>query len=241
MRTATLSRTSHQSAWPAVTAMSSRSPHAASAAAVRRAGSPCTHRPPQWPVAPGPRARAAPSRQRPEPAGCVDDTRGRAAAYIAAEHARSSRAAGLVLRSCSVGLRGMPCARLLRLPAAPNSQRHLDLEPAQNPRTHSQIESATRAALPPSTPKPDALRQLAPAISRSSSAAPAAAVRRNAGFRRRHHARTAAPPTTAPAPPSQHDDGERAQRRERVVLQIARRRPRRACADLAVGNPRASS
>jgi hypothetical protein len=64
---------------------------------------------------------------------------------------------------------------------------------------------------------------------------------RHAGFCRRHHARAAAPPTTAPAPPSQHDEGEREQRRERVVLQIARRRPHRACADLAVGNPRASS
>jgi hypothetical protein len=64
---------------------------------------------------------------------------------------------------------------------------------------------------------------------------------RHAEFRRRHHARAGAPPTTAPAPPSQLNDGERAQRRERVVLQIARRRPRRACSDLAVGNPRASS
>ena len=62
-----------------------------------------------------------------------------------------------------------------------------------------------------------------------------------ASFRRRHHARAAALPTTAPAPPGQLDEGERAQRRERVVLQIGRRRPRCACADLAVGNPRASS
>ena len=64
---------------------------------------------------------------------------------------------------------------------------------------------------------------------------------RHAGSRRRHHARAAAPPTTAPAPPSQLDEGGRAQRRERVVLPIARRRHRRACADLAVGDPRASS
>jgi hypothetical protein len=64
---------------------------------------------------------------------------------------------------------------------------------------------------------------------------------RHAEFRRRHHARAAAPPIIAPASLSQLDDAERAQRRERVVLSIARRRPRRACADLAVGNPRASS
>ena len=64
---------------------------------------------------------------------------------------------------------------------------------------------------------------------------------RHAGFRRRHHACAAALPTTAPAPPGQLDEGERAQRSERAVLQIARCRPRRACADLAVGNPRASS
>ena len=57
---------------------------------------------------------------------------------------------------------------------------------------------------------------------------------RHAGSRRRHHARAAAPPTTAPAPPSQLDEGGLAQRRERVVLPIARRRHRRACADLAV-------
>jgi hypothetical protein len=64
---------------------------------------------------------------------------------------------------------------------------------------------------------------------------------RHAEFRWRHRARAAAPPITAPASLSQHDDAERAQRRERVVLSIARHRPRRACADLAVGNPRASS
>ena len=64
---------------------------------------------------------------------------------------------------------------------------------------------------------------------------------RHAEFRWRHHARAAAPPITAPAPPSQLDDGEHAQRRERVVFPIARRRPRRACADLAVGNPHAPS
>ena len=64
----------------------------------------------------------------------------------------------------------------------------------------------------------------------------------NAEFRRRHHVHAfapptctwisllllskrvgaAAPPTTAPAPLSQLDDGEHAQRRERVVLPIAR-------------------